>query len=115
MSLVNFYEFEADARALGFEEVLERQWAPLTILDTHVHPFAVKALVIRGEMWLTQDHNTRHLRSGDAFELDREVPHSERYGANGATYWVARRGKALVQMAETDRMRWRVEQSVDGQ
>jgi hypothetical protein len=28
---------------------------------------------------------------GDGFELDALVPHSERYGAAGATYWVARK------------------------
>ena len=33
----------------------------------------------------------RHLRPGDEFTLDREVPHAERYGPEGATYWAARR------------------------
>jgi hypothetical protein len=33
----------------------------------------------------------RHLRAGDTFALDAEVPHAERYGAQGATFWVARR------------------------
>ena len=85
-----FCEFEADARAQGFDEVLEREWAPLAVLDTHVHPFAVKALVVRGEMWLSMGDVTRHLQAGDTFEIDRDVPHSERYGSEGATYWVAR-------------------------
>ena len=88
----SLHEFEADARAQGFDEVLEREWAPLTVLDTHVHPFAAKALVVRGEMWLSVGEDTQHLRAGDGFELDREVPHRERYGSEGATYWVARRG-----------------------
>ena len=91
MNNPTFREFEADARAQGFDEVLERQWTPLTVLDNHVHPFAVKALVVQGEMWLTVGDDTRHLRAGDPFELDFEVPHSERYGNEGATYWVARR------------------------
>ena len=34
---------------------------------------------------------TRELRPGDWFELDRDIPHDERYGSEGATYWVARR------------------------
>ena len=33
----------------------------------------------------------RHLQPGDRFELAAEVPHTERYGPAGATYWVARR------------------------
>jgi AraC-like ligand binding domain len=86
-----FSQFEADARGLGFDEVLERQWAPLTVLEAHAHPFAVKALVVQGEFWLTVQEQTRHLRAGDGFELDHAVPHAERYGSEGATVWVARR------------------------
>ena len=91
MSTVTFGEFETDAKSQGFDEVLERNWAPGVVLDVHVHPFAVKALVVRGEMWLTVGEDTRHLRAGDTFELERDVPHAERYGSEGATYWVARR------------------------
>lgn len=90
----SFSEFEADARGQGFDEVLERRWEPLTVLDVHAHPFDAKAIVVCGEMWLTVGDDTRHLRSGDTFELDREIAHSERYGSEGATYWVARRGAA---------------------
>jgi hypothetical protein len=42
-------------------------------------------------MWLTEGDTTRHLHAGDRFELARSVPHAERYGAEGATYWAARR------------------------
>jgi len=83
--------FEDAARAQGFDEVTERHWEPRVALDTHTHPFAVKAVVVRGEMWLTVGDDTRHLRPGDTFELERGVPHAERYGVDGATYWVARR------------------------
>lgn len=92
MSHATFREFEADALSQGFDEVLERQWKPFAVLDDHAHPFAAKALVVQGEMWLTVGDETRHLLAGDRFELDPKVPHSERYGSEGATYWVARRG-----------------------
>ena len=91
MNTDNFRDFEEDARTQGFDEVIERRWEPGVTLDTHVHPFAVKALVVRGEMWLIVGDHTRHLRTGDTFELARDVPHAERYGNEGATYWVARR------------------------
>ena len=91
MSITSFSEFEADARALGFDEVLQRDWPPDAVIGTHVHPFSAKAVVVRGEMWLTVAGATRHLRAGDGFELDAEVPHAERYGPEGAAYWVARR------------------------
>ena len=86
-----FEQFAAEARAEGFDEVLERTWAPGTVLERHAHPFALRALVVRGEMWLTVGDEPRHLVAGDAFALDRDVPHAERYGPEGATYWVARR------------------------
>lgn len=91
MSQPSFDQFRTAALARGFDEVLERQWQPGTVLDTHTHDFAVDALVVQGEMWLTVGGDTRRLLPGDTFTLDRAVPHAERYGAEGATYWVARR------------------------
>lgn len=83
--------FRAKALAAGFDEVLERQWAPNTVVDTHTHDFDVDAVLVRGEMWLSCQGGTAHLRAGDRFTLARQVPHGERYGAEGAAYWVARR------------------------
>ena len=89
-----FSEFESTALAQGFDQVVERRWPPLTVLDTHVHPFSLQARVVSGEMWLSVGDITRHLCAGDTFELARDVPHAERYGPEGATYWVARRNSA---------------------
>jgi quercetin dioxygenase-like cupin family protein len=86
-----FAEFEAAALARGFDAVLVREWAPGTVVESHTHAFGADALVVQGEMWLTVGGATRHLKTGDRFTLDREVPHAERYGSEGATYWVARR------------------------
>ena len=88
-----FESFSAEHRSAGFDEVLERQWTPNTVIETHTHPFSVQALVVQGEMWLTVGERVQHLRTGDRFELDADVAHAERYGAEGATYWVARRNK----------------------
>ena len=41
-------------------------------------------------MWLTVDGVTQHLQPGDRFDLPAGQPHAERYGPQGATYWVAR-------------------------
>jgi len=91
MPASTFKEFEAEALAEGFDEVLERSWPANAQVDSHTHPFTVKARLVSGEMWLTVDGGTRHLRAGDDFAVDRNVPHVERYGSEGATYWVARR------------------------
>lgn len=94
MHPIDFEAFRAQALARGFDEVIERQWAPDVVVDTHTHPFSVEALVTAGELWLQCGDDTRHLRPGDTFTLGLGVPHAERYGPLGATYWVARRNGA---------------------
>lgn len=89
--LPTFAEFETRARAAGFDEVLERHWAPGTVVETHTHAFDADALVTQGELWLTCASRTQHLRAGDRFALQSDVPHDERYGSEGATFRVARR------------------------
>ena len=86
-----FEQFQQSALADGFDEVLQRDWAPDTVLDTHTHPFAVRAVVVDGQMWLSVDGVERELTVGDTFALDANVPHAERYGPAGASYWVARK------------------------
>jgi len=88
---MTYEDFESTARVEGFDEVLAREWSPNQVLEPHRHPFAVKAIVARGEFWLTEGDCIRHLREGEGFELGRDVPHAERYGPDGATLWVARR------------------------
>jgi uncharacterized RmlC-like cupin family protein len=86
-------QFRALMTAAGYHQVIERQWAPGTVLDTHTHPFEANAIVVQGEMWLGEPGGAeRHLKVGDTFHLAPEIPHTERYcPAQGATYWVARK------------------------
>jgi hypothetical protein len=90
----SFAEFASQARAAGFDEVIERRWGPLTVVPTHTHDFDVEALVAQGEFQLACEGRTRLLRQGERFALARGVPHEERYGPEGATFWVARRRPA---------------------
>lgn len=90
MSLPTFETFEADQTARGATTVLKREWKPAAQVDTHTHPFRASALVVAGEFWLTVGDKTRHLQVGDTFELDAGIEHSERYGPQGATFWVGR-------------------------
>ena len=86
-----YEDFEADALRSGYDTVMVRDWAPGTVVADHAHPFAAHALLVQGEMWLMVGEQTQHLRPGDSFDLAPHVMHSERYGPDGATYWVARR------------------------
>ena len=85
-------QFRADMLAAGHDEVLERSWAADTVLEWHTHPFEANALVVQGEMWLQeQGQAVQHLQAGDRFRVLRGVTHCERYGPQGATFWVARK------------------------
>jgi hypothetical protein len=93
MNISSFAAFEAEARAAGFDEAIAREWAPDMVVDTHTHPFDAEAVITQGEMWLTCGDSTQHLLPGGTFSLAAGTPHSERYGPQGATYWVARRNR----------------------
>lgn len=91
MNTASFEAFRLQALMEGYDEALEHEGAPLVLLDMLGEPFAAKAVVTRGEMWLTVGDLTRQLRPGDTFEIERDAPRTEHYGAEGVTYWVARR------------------------
>lgn len=93
MDANTFESFERKARAEGFNEVTQRIWEPDTVLPEHTHPFDASAVVVQGEMWLTCEGITRHITTGGTFSLPKDTPHAERYGSQGATYWVARRNR----------------------
>ncbi len=89
--LPSFEAFRAEGLAQGYDEVLAREWAPGQVVPEHRHPFAVQALVVRGSLVLGCGGAARTLRPGDRFALAADEPHTEHYGPEGATYWVARR------------------------
>jgi quercetin dioxygenase-like cupin family protein len=91
MALPTFDIFRSTKIAQGATEVLERVWQPGAVVQTHTHPFDADALLVAGEMWLEVAGEERHLGPGETFQLARGVPHSERYGDQGATLWVARK------------------------
>ena len=88
----DFAAYEQACLADGFDEVLVRDWPPGAVVPTHHHPFALRASVVAGEMWLgAPGAQPRHLMPGDEFSLAAGALHDERYGPAGATFWVARR------------------------
>lgn len=86
-----FAEYEAHARAQGFDEVLVREWTPGQVSGTHTHPFDLSVLVVKGGLVLSCNGEDRSLSAGQRFELARDTAHAEHYGPEGATFWVARK------------------------
>ena len=88
----SFDEFRSEMLAAGYDEVLQRPWEPGAVAPTHTHSFEANAVVVQGQRWLTEEGGPeRELGPGDRFHLQANVPHAERYGPEGATYWVARK------------------------
>ncbi len=90
MAEPTFGQFEAAARAEGYDEFLVREWAPGAETGDHTHPFGASLRVARGEFVLAMDGTTRRLAAGDTCKVPRGTVHSEVYGHEGATIWVAR-------------------------
>ena len=88
---MTFDDFRQAALAQGYDEVLERVWAPDQTVPLHQHDPDLWVRVVQGQVWLTVDEQTHHLKAGDTFALAAAKPHAERYGPEGATFWVARR------------------------
>ncbi len=95
MSLPSFEEYKLQHMASGCTEVLVRDWEPNQIVGQHSHPFTADALMVHGEMWLTVGEQIQHLRVGETFHLEANTLHQERYGSQGATYWVARTNTSI--------------------
>ncbi|MGS0741961.1 cupin domain-containing protein [Glaciimonas sp. GG7] len=84
-------EFVSMINKEGFAEgaIVEREINGA--LDTHVHPFEAKALILAGELHLLVDGAERAYLPGQIFHLQANVPHSERYGSEGVQYLVGRK------------------------
>jgi quercetin dioxygenase-like cupin family protein len=87
----NFLEFTAQAMDDGFEEIMQREWPPHLILETHTHPYDIRVQLTAGLMHLGLVSGSQTYSAGQSFFLARDTEHSEHYGPQGATFWVARK------------------------
>jgi hypothetical protein len=60
---LTFQQFESQLRALGFDTVVEQKCGSPTVADMHSHPLVARALVVKGEMWLTENMICRRAES----------------------------------------------------
>ncbi len=90
-SCANLIEFTAQAMDDGFDEVIQKEWAPNLVLDKHVHPFDARVQVVAGQVKLELADGSQTYESGQGFFIPRGTEHAEQYGSQGATFWVARK------------------------
>ena len=77
----------------GFPKPAEVHQPPNGSLGVHTHPFAVKALVIAGQIEIVFNEISTVYSAGDVFQLEFEQPHSESYGSAGVCYLASRKTK----------------------
>jgi quercetin dioxygenase-like cupin family protein len=87
----NLLEFTAQAMEDGFEEILQKQWEPNLALEMHTHPYDVRVQVTSGQVRLSLANGAQTYEAGQGFYLARNTEHAEKYGPDGAHFWVARK------------------------
>ena len=90
-SHANLIEFTSQAMDDGFDEVVQKDWAPGLAVEKHTHPFDVRVQVSAGQVQLSLASGTHTFGEGQCFYLERNVEHAEQYGPEGAHFWVARK------------------------
>lgn len=90
-SHANLAEFTAQAMDDGFDEIIQRDWAPNLVIEKHTHPFDARVQVATGQVTLSLDNGVQKFEAGQSFYIARGTEHAEQYGAEGATFWVARK------------------------
>jgi quercetin dioxygenase-like cupin family protein len=83
--------FEAALKADGYGEIEKKTVAPNVVNSAHAHPFAVRLMVLSGEMSVTANGSVHTCRAGDTFAMEAGCEHFEQYGAEGSTYIVGRK------------------------
>lgn len=83
--------FEAELRREGYDDIVQRELAPQTVVKAHSHDFDVRALMLAGEFTLGCDGSATTYRPGEVFTMAAGRRHDEAVGAQGASYLVGRR------------------------
>lgn len=95
MTTMTEADFRAAAAAKGYAEPAEKTWEPGMLNAGHTHEFDLFLLITKGSMSLDVDRpdgaGTVTCGPGDTIEVPGDVRHTEKVGADGVTFLVARR------------------------
>jgi len=83
--------FRSGLEADGYLEVVDRTFDAGTVIGDHGHDYDVRLLVVQGSLTLGCNGTSRTFRTGEVLELDRNIPHTERYDADVATTMIVGR------------------------
>lgn len=83
--------FEAGLARDGYENAGLKELEPGCHNDAHAHDFAVRALVVEGDITLEFDGRTETYRAGDVLTMAAGCPHVEDVGSDGLKFVVGRK------------------------
>ncbi len=84
--------FKKQLVADGYLEIVDKTIEPNLFIDTHTHPYDVRALVVEGSATITcSGEPGRSFGPGDVLELEAGREHTEAYGPQGYRFIVGRR------------------------
>lgn len=88
---MNTEAFTADAKAAGYTEFVEREYAAAPADGEHTHDFDARVMVTGGQITLTIEGDRKVYQPGDWCEVLAGTVHEEEVGAGGVTLYVAKR------------------------
>ena len=88
---MNIVQFLQNLKETGYPEPVEVEKPPHGHANHHTHSFAVKALIVAGDIAIETAGETKKYIVGDVFELDFEELHAEHYGPQGVKYLASRK------------------------
>lgn len=83
--------FEAALKADGYAEIETKTVLPNVANAAHAHPFAVRLLVLSGEMSVTAEGSKQTCHAGNVYSLAAGCEHAEQFGVEGCVYLVGRK------------------------
>lgn len=83
--------FEAELRAQGYAEVVDRRIAANAVSPEHSHEFDARLFVLEGAMTIASEGRERTYGAGDTFSMAAGCRHAEHAGPEGARYLAGRR------------------------
>lgn len=84
-------EFARKLAAEGFDDILTKSLPAAPEVAAHSHPFAVKALVLEGEITLGVAGQRTTYVAGEVFTMSPGCEHTEYCGTQGVRYLLGRR------------------------
>ena len=88
-------DFEAQLRRDGYLDIKTKSLDPGTALANHSHKFDTRLLVLGGEIIITYGEQQHTYCANEILEIERDVEHSEHYGAGRFEFIVGLRHKPV--------------------